>query len=813
MDVQKTPPAAGLFTRRFWANEIFGAGENRAAALFYSALSFLVALLFARAHAVFGAYPFAIAYLAAASRRVPLALLGACVGSLSLGERGYIYCAVCVAVFLLRLVVSHPRGEGKYLPACTAYFDEEPPLRAAVACVCGLMPAVYELLVGGLSFASVAFSVSMILLPTVSCVLYIWFFESGKPLLSCLLGEGTGPANHAATATPIKMVDRAAVSVERRAAWVLTISLSALTFTLVLSVRGLSWLGLSPAYCLAAFFCFLYARQWGLLRGGVAALFTAAGTLAPAYLPAFAALALVAGFFSRAGLFPMLVAATAAGEVVAFLFTGVTSVLEFLPEAVLCAILAWPFFKNLPAITAFGERREAKVQAAAQEAARRLLPPSARIEKLSSAYTAIGDVLAHLGEVAARPSESEYYAVCRRVFDRHCAACGGQGGCYENGEIHIKAALVSLAAQYSSGKPREEIRLPREASRTCVDHTAILAEIRVACAALEQERRRGEAHGILARSCRATADMLADVARQEARAWEEDPAAAAAVAAAFEEMGAPARHTAVFGRRRRLVVATGLRWDADHPEEGALCRRLEEVCACRFGAPLFEAAGGVVNLRLESARRYAVEARYATAAIKGEEVSGDAFSTFPAEDDRYFALLSDGMGSGKEAAITAGICGAYLRQMLGAGMAKATALRGLNTLLCERGKECSATVDLLEVDLYSGRACFLKSGAALSYVKRGESLFRIHAGTAPIGILPEPDGERVYFDLQAGDVVVMLSDGISGTPDDALWLCDMLCNGWEDETQDMADKILSAARRRSDQADDMTVALLEIREI
>lgn len=793
MDVQKTPPTAGLFTRRFWANEIFSAAENRTAALLYSALSFALALLFARAHAVFGAYPFAVAYICAATRRVPIALIGACVGCLSLGERGYIYCAVCVAAFLLRLLLSHPREEGKYLPACRAYFDEEPPLRAAAACVCGLLPAVYELLVGGLSFVSIAFSVSMILLPTVSCVLYIWFFESRRTLLGCFASVADKPVTPA----------------ERRGAWVLALSLASLTFTFVLSLREFSVFGISPAYLAAAFFCFLYARQWGILHGGVAALFCAAGTLAPSYLPAFAVLALAAALFARAGLFPMLVGGVAAGGVVAYLFTGVSSVLEFLPEVVLCATLAWPFFKNLPAIAALGNRTEARVQAAAEEAARRGLPPSARLTDLSAAYTAIGEVLDRMSASVARPTEGEYYAACRRVLDRHCAACAG--GCDGARENRIRAALLSLAAQYSV-PARGEIPLPRELMTDCAHATDLAVEIRAACAALEQTKRRGEAHRILAEGCRITADTLADAARQEARTWEADPDTAAAVAAALGELGAPARHVAVFGGGRRVVVASGIRWDTDHPAEEAICHRLEEVCACRFGSPLFEAEGGVVNLRLESTRRFTLEAKHAAVAIRGEEVSGDAFSTFGGKEERCYALLSDGMGSGREAAITAGLCGAFLRQMLGAGMSKGSALRALNTLLRERGRECSATVDLLEIDLYSGRACFIKSGAALSYVKRGDSLFRIRAATAPVGILAELDAEKVYFDLQAGDTVIMLSDGVSPAPDDALWLCDMLCNGWEDDLQDMADRILSAARRHNGQGDDMTVALLRVSE-
>jgi stage II sporulation protein E len=148
--------------------------------------------------------------------------------------------------------------------------------------------------------------------------------------------------------------------------------------------------------------------------------------------------------------------------------------------------------------------------------------------------------------------------------------------------------------------------------------------------------------------------------------------------------------------------------------------------------------------------------------------------------------------------------------MLSAGMSCGVALESLNGILSARGEECSATVDLLEMDLLSGRAFFIKSGAAVSYVRRGERLFRIRAGTAPIGILPTPDAEKTEFRLQEGDAVIMLSDGISPSPDDAFWLCELLTSGWEEDTERMAERILSAARRENEARDDMTVAILTV---
>ena len=48
-------------------------------------------------------------------------------------------------------------------------------------------------------------------------------------------------------------------------------------------------------------------------------------------------------------------------------------------------------------------------------------------------------------------------------------------------------------------------------------------------------------------------------------------------------------------------------------------------------------------------------------------------------------------------------------------------------------------LDLLSLDLYEGRAGFLKSGAAASFVYRDGALFRIRSRTIPLGLLGESE--------------------------------------------------------------------------
>jgi stage II sporulation protein E len=127
-----------------------------------------------------------------------------------------------------------------------------------------------------------------------------------------------------------------------------------------------------------------------------------------------------------------------------------------------------------------------------------------------------------------------------------------------------------------------------------------------------------------------------------------------------------------------------------------------------------------------------------------------------------------------------------------------------------RREECSATVDLFSLDLYSGEATFIKSGAAPSFVKRDESIFRIKSQTAPLGLVKSIDSERVKVEIRYGDYVILLSDGILQTAEDAPWLLELLAKEPKRSLSDYAEFILSEALKNSRSHDDMSVTVLHI---
>ena len=61
----------------------------------------------------------------------------------------------------------------------------------------------------------------------------------------------------------------------------------------------------------------------------------------------------------------------------------------------------------------------------------------------------------------------------------------------------------------------------------------------------------------------------------------------------------------------------------------------------------------------------------------------------------------------------------------------------------------------------AGEAAFEKLGACASYVVRAGEIRSVGADTLPVGVLPDVEAKSLRMTLEEGDVVVMITDGVS----------------------------------------------------
>ena len=194
-----------------------------------------------------------------------------------------------------------------------------------------------------------------------------------------------------------------------------------------------------------------------------------------------------------------------------------------------------------------------------------------------------------------------------------------------------------------------------------------------------------------------------------------------------------------------------------------------------------------------------------------QQVSGDSFSFFYETDGAVSMILSDGMGSGEEAARESEEVLSLLEQLLEAGFGEETAIRLLNSVLALRAEQKSfATLDISRVNLFAGTCQFIKIGGAATYLKRGSWLWKVEAKTLPIGMMQQVDYDSLVKKLYHGDMIIMLSDGVlDAVPESEReeFLRSAIGEDADQKPQLVAGRILNAslAYQGFEPLDDMTV--------
>jgi len=229
------------------------------------------------------------------------------------------------------------------------------------------------------------------------------------------------------------------------------------------------------------------------------------------------------------------------------------------------------------------------------------------------------------------------------------------------------------------------------------------------------------------------------------------------------------------------------------------------------------ADGSLYKATFTTAKQYETQVGVAAMAKNGDILSGDSFSMVELDNGKFAVAISDGMGNGNRARIESSTALNLLQQLLQAGMNEKLAVKSVNSILLLRSPdEMYATVDLAIIDLYTAETTFMKIGSTPSYIKRGHDIIPVMAHNLPIGIVEEFDVESIRVPLQAGDILIMMSDGIYDAPGYAvnkdLWIKRNILEIDSYEAQDIADQLLERVLRHhnGEIKDDMTVVVTRI---
>lgn len=241
-----------------------------------------------------------------------------------------------------------------------------------------------------------------------------------------------------------------------------------------------------------------------------------------------------------------------------------------------------------------------------------------------------------------------------------------------------------------------------------------------------------------------------------------------------------------------------------------LINDIEYICGCKLDTPLINTTNELTRVQLCQRANYEVSYAVKQHICQKQTLCGDSFKSFNDAQGHIVFILSDGMGSGAKAAVDAAMACGISEKLIKAGLRHKSVLNIVNSSISVKSTDESfATLDLIIIDLFSGLVKIYKAGAAPSFAKKDNRVLRFENPGLPLGILNEISVTKDETELDDGDCILMVSDGITAFGDK--WIEKKL-RSWEDLSEkEFCEQVVTEAKLRRNNAHDDDMSCIAIR--
>lgn len=450
-----------------------------------------------------------------------------------------------------------------------------------------------------------------------------------------------------------------------------------------------------------------------------------------------------------------------------------------------------------------------------------------RVEQFSSVFQALSNSFSQSEKWHSDKDEDrEFDLFLSQVTEKTCQTCFKKNQCWGNTHFDKTYELMkSVMHEMDENSDAIPHSLNRELEKHCNKskkvRNAIHQELTFFQANQHLKAQVQESRKLVAEQLWGVSEVMGDFAKEMQREQENHQRQEEMLLDALLDFGIEVEQVEIYSLETGNI-------DIDITIPNSSLGECEKIIAPIFSDILNETiiveseeyTDGNANIQyatLRSAKAFVVETGVAHAAKGGGFLSGDSYSTIELGPGKFAVAISDGMGNGERAHHESSETLKLLQKILKSGIEEKVAIKSVNSVLSLRTTdEIFSTLDLAMIDLQNAQTKFLKICSIPSFIKRGNKIMKIESGNLPMGILQEFDVDVVTEQLRAGDLLIMMSDGVFEGPKNVenyeLWMKRKLREIETEDPQEIADLIMEEViRTRSGMiVDDMTIAVVKI---
>lgn len=443
-----------------------------------------------------------------------------------------------------------------------------------------------------------------------------------------------------------------------------------------------------------------------------------------------------------------------------------------------------------------------------------------RMKKLSTVFEKMAEVITKNNKKPILSKEKEEKMLVENVAQRVCKTCRNSKKCWVDEYQNTYKVVSGLLKATSLRGWAENYDVPPQFKNVCYNPSALVLETNKVYELYRVnavwESKVSESRKLINQQLCDVSEVVKNIASEIENGYSFEIEAEEKIIEMLDDLGVKVKNVAVMKEKEeRYQVSVSV---ADCKKDNT-CRFLiapvaEKVLKRRFYPENKNCNSSNCTIKLIEREWFEAEVGISRIRQKGEKEWGDSYAIIRPGNGKIIVALSDGMGSGSEAAKESNETVRLLEGMLVAGIDKETAVKLINSVLILKSyDENFATIDMLVFDLYTGVGEFIKTGSAGSYIKKGKKVVCLRSASLPTGIVGtlEPAKSRMRF--VKGDIIIIASDGVTEVIRDDSWIREVLKNLQEQSAQEISELLMSKALKlQTEHTDDMTVIAVKIKE-
>lgn len=434
-------------------------------------------------------------------------------------------------------------------------------------------------------------------------------------------------------------------------------------------------------------------------------------------------------------------------------------------------------------------------------------------EKLSDASDCLKDISNSVNKISSslkKLNDASDKSIYCRVQSEVCKSCRKYGICWEKDYASTYKKFEKVASLFRENERVEKNRLPGELLNSCVNTDRFLSvfekNYRQNRARHEDEIRVTNMRDIFYDQLNCMSDTLRDFSTEFLKTDTGDPATAMRIKEHMKDLKIDVNFVSCkVGGNGAMTVEAHCRRIDESTDRHKLTQGIEELTLRKFEDP--EITYSEKGIKVLFRQKPLMSLKIGTMQYPGEgsSICGDYIENF-CEKGKHTIIISDGMGTGGRAAVDSAMTAEFFGKLIKSGFSKSSALKIVNSaMLVKSSYESLSTIDSATIDLFTGKLELFKAGAAVSFIRKNGKCIVAENSSLPIGILREIEFAGESLTLSPGDMLLMVSDGVTANGVD--WIIEEIEKMTRDDPDRFAQKIAlrSAELYSNIPNDDITV--------